>query len=83
MGMIDAGERDHGETVRKRGEVLFQFVRRAARGNEMNLVEVEAAVSGAGYGKVAIMNRIERAAKKRDAAGMMFSGSTMRLRGGQ
>ncbi len=81
--MIDARERNHGETMRKRREVLLQLVRRAAGRDEMNFVEIEAAVCGTGYGKMAIVNRIEGAAKNRDAAGMMFSGSAVRLRGGQ
>jgi len=69
--------------VWKRREVLLQFVRRAARGDEMNLVEIEAAVGGAGDGEVAIVDWIERAAKQSDTAGMMFSGSAVGLSGGQ
>src|SRR5262249_33623459 len=49
VGMVGTGERDHRKTVRKRSEVLLQFVRRADRGDEMNFVEIEAAVGGAGY----------------------------------
>jgi hypothetical protein len=81
--MVGAGERDHGETVRKRREVLLQFVRRSAGRDEMNFVEIEAAVRGARNGEVTIVNRIEGAAKKRDAARMMFCGSAVGFGSGQ
>ena len=58
-------------------------MRRPAGGDEMNFVEIEAAVGGAGDGEVAVVNRVEGAAKERDTAGMMFSGSAVRLGGGQ
>lgn|SRR5215467_285011 len=83
MRMVHARERDHSEAVREGREVLLQFVRRTARRDELNFVEVEAAISGAGYGKMAIVNRIEGAAKNRYAAGMVFCGGAVRLRCGQ
>src|SRR5690348_10873582 len=58
-------------------------MRRTAGRDEMNLVEVEAAVGGAGDGEMAVVDGVERATKKRDAAGMMFSGGAVRLGGGQ
>jgi hypothetical protein len=45
--------------MREWGQVLFEFVGRAACGNEMDFVEIEAAVGGASDGEVAIVNRIE------------------------
>lgn len=81
--MFRASERNHCEAVRKRREMLFEFMRRPACWDEMNFVEVETAVGGARYGEVAIVNRVERAAKKRDAARMVFCGSAVRLGGGQ
>jgi hypothetical protein len=81
--VLGAGERNHGEAVRKRREVLFELVRRPAGGNEMNFVEIKTAVGGAGDGEMAVVNRVERAAKKCDAARMMFCGGAVRLRCGQ
>ena len=83
MRMLGGSQRDHGKAVRERREVLLQFVRRPACRNEMELVEIEAPVSGARHGKMAIMNGVERTAKNRDAARMMFCGGAVRLRGGQ
>ena len=81
--MLGAGQRDHGESMRKGSEVLLQFVRRAAGGDEMDFVEIETAVGGARDGEMAVMNGIEGTAKERDAARMMFGGGAVRLRGGQ
>jgi len=81
--MLRAGQRDHGKAVRERREVLLQLVRRPARGNEVELIEIEASVGGAGHGKMAVVNGIERTAEKSDAARMMFGGGAVRLRGGQ
>ena len=83
MRMVHARERDHSEAVREGREVLLQFVRRTARRDEMNFVEIEAAVGGTRDGDVAIMDWIERTAKKRDTAGMVLSGCAVRLSGGQ
>jgi hypothetical protein len=58
-------------------------VRRPAGWNEMNLVKIETAIGGAGHGKMAIVNGIERAAKKRDTARRVFCGCAVRLRCGQ
>ena len=63
--------------------MLLEFVRRPACGNEMDFVEIETPVGGPGDGKVAIVNGIEGAAKKRDASWMVFCGGAVRLRGGQ
>src|SRR5882672_3592473 len=63
--------------------MLLELVRRPAGWDEMNFVEIEAAVGGAGDREMAVMDRVERAAKKRDAARMMFCGSAVRLSGGQ
>jgi hypothetical protein len=46
----------------------------------MDLVEIEAAVGGTGHGKVAAVNRVEGAAKKRDTARRMLGGCAVRLR---
>src|SRR5262249_44891816 len=54
--MFRAGERYHGKAMRKRRKVLLQFVRRAARGDEMNFVEVETAVGGGGGGGVGLLD---------------------------
>jgi hypothetical protein len=63
--------------------MLLQFVGRPAGRNEMDFVKVKAAVGRARYGEMAIMNRIERTAKEGNAAGVMFYGGAMRLRGRQ
>jgi hypothetical protein len=69
--------------MREGSQVLLQFVRRPAGGDEMHFVEIKTAVRGARNGKMAVMNGIERAAKKRDTARMMFRGGAVRLRSGQ
>ena len=81
--MVGAGERNHGKAMRKRCEVLLQLVRRAACGNEMNFIEIEAAVGGAGHGEMAVVDGIERTAKERDAARMVFCGGAVGLGYGQ
>lgn len=84
MRMFGTGQRNHRVTVRKWREVLLQFVRRPAGGDEMNFVEIEAAVRGAPNSKMAVVNWVERASKQRDAARMMpCCGAALRLRGGQ
>jgi hypothetical protein len=50
MRVLGARKRDHGESVREGREVLFELVRRPARGDEMDFVEVKTAVSSAGDG---------------------------------
>ena len=81
--MLGTRQRGHGETVREGSEVLLEFVRRAACGDEMDFVEIEAAVGGAGHGEVAVVNGIEGAAEQRDTTRVMFCGGAMRLRSGQ
>ena len=61
----------------------FQLVWRAAGRNEMNLIEIKTSVCGASDRQVAVMNWVERSAKQRDAARMMFCGGALRLRCGQ
>lgn len=63
--------------------MLLQFVRRAAGGDEMDLVEIKTPVRGAGHGHVAIVNRVKGSAKQSDAARMDLCGGARRLRGGQ
>ena len=62
---------------------MLELVRRTAGRNEVNFVKIKTAVSSAGDGEMAVVNRVERAAKKCDAARMMFCGGAVRLRGGQ
>ena len=81
--MLGAGQRDHGKSMREGSEVLLQLVRRTAGGYEMDFVKIKTAVGGAGDGKMAVVDGIERTAEKRDTARMMFSGSAVRLRSGQ
>jgi len=83
MRMLGGGERHHRVAVRKWREMLFELVRGAAGGDEMNFVEIETAVRGARDGKVSIVDGIERAAKYCDTARMMFCRSAVGLRGGQ
>ena len=83
MGMVGASKRDHGEAVGEGREMLLEFVRRTAGRDEVNLVEVEAAIGRPRDGEVSVVDGIEGATKKRDVAGMMFSGSAVRLGGGQ
>ena len=72
MRVLGAGERNHGEAVRERSEVLLELVRRTAGGNEMDFIEIKSAVGGPGDGEVAVVNRVERTAKKCDTARVMF-----------
>src|ERR1700676_2261086 len=63
--------------------MLLQLVRRSAGGHKMNFVEIEPAIGGARDRKMAVVNGIERSAKKRNAAWMMFCGGALRVRCGQ
>ena len=81
--VLSAGERNHGKSVRERREMLLQLVRRPAGGDEMDFVEIETAVGGAGDGQVAVVNGIERTAKESDAARLVFGSGAVRLRYGQ
>ena len=58
-------------------------MRRPARGNEVNFIEIEAAIGGTRHAKVSAVDGIERAAEQGDAARMMFRGGAVRLRYGQ
>jgi hypothetical protein len=66
--------------MRKRRQVLLQFVRGTTRRNEVNLIEIESPVRGPGHGQVAVVDGIKRSAEQRDAAWVMFCGGTVRLR---
>src|SRR3954463_11764871 len=81
--MLGTSQRDHSKTMWKRRQVLLQLVRWAARRYKVNLVEIEAAIRGSSDGEGAIVNRVERSAKQRDAARMEFCGGALRLRCGQ
>jgi hypothetical protein len=81
--MFRARERNHSEAVRKGRKMLLQFMRWPAGGDEVNFIEIKAAVRGARDSKMSIVYGIERAAKQSDAARMMFCGRAVRLRGGQ
>ena len=83
MRMLGARQRNHRKAVRKGRQVLLQLVRRTAGGDEMNFVEIKSPVRRARNGKVAVMNRVERPAKNRDAARMVLCGGAVSLRGGQ
>jgi len=59
-------------------------MRRTAGGNEVNFIKVESAVRGAPDRQVSVVNRVEGAAKKSDAAGLVLCRCTaLRLRGCQ
>src|SRR5215470_12617216 len=83
MRVLRTSQRHHGKTVWKRREMLLEFMRRTARRNEMHFVEVEPPVGGAREAKMTAVDGIERAAKQRDAARMVFCGYALRLRGRQ
>jgi len=83
VGMLGASKRNHRKTMRKRRKMLLQLVGRAARGDEVEFVEIEAPVSGARDGKMAVVDRIEGTAKNRNTARLMFCGGAVRLRCGQ
>ena len=57
--VLAAGKRNHGEAMREGSKVLLEFVRRTASGNEMDFVEIKTAVSSAGDGEMAVVNRVE------------------------
>ncbi len=81
--VFGTGKRNHGKPVREGREVLLQLVRRPARGDEVEFVEVEAPVGSAGDGKMAVVDGIEGAAENRNTARMVLCSSAVRLRGGQ
>jgi hypothetical protein len=55
-------------------------VRRAARRDEVHLVEIEAPVRGSRHHQMACMNGVKGAAKKSDAPWMMLCRCAVRLR---
>ena len=59
MRVLCAREGDHGESMRKRREVLLELVGRAASRNEQDLIEIEAAVGGTGDGHMTVVDRVE------------------------
>src|SRR6266567_5942684 len=80
MRMLGASQRHHGEAMRKWREMLFELVRRPAGRNEMDFIEIEAAVGRVRDAKVSAVDGIERAAEQPNAAWMMFLGGAVRLR---
>jgi hypothetical protein len=80
MRVLGARQRSHRKAVRERREVLLELVRRPACWDEMDFIEIETAVGGAGHCKVAVMNRVKGAAEQRDATRLMLCGGAMRLR---
>src|SRR5215831_1074148 len=83
MRVLGAGQGHHCEAVRKRRQMLFEFVRRPAGGHEVDFVEVKTPVRSARYRQVAVVYRIERTSKKRNAARSVFCGGAVRLGSGQ
>src|SRR5207248_9709968 len=84
MRMLGRGKRHHGIAVGKWREMLLQFVRRTAGRDEMNFIEIKAAIRGACNRQMSIVDGIERAAKQREAARVMFCCSAaLGLRGSQ
>src|SRR5260370_36809921 len=77
--MLGASEREHGKPMRKRSEVLLQFVRGATRRDEVEFVEIKAPVGGAGNVKIAVVDGIKGTAANRDTPRMMLCGGTVRL----
>ena len=65
--MIGAGDGRHRVAVGVGSHSGAMLVRRTPRGNEMNFVEMKAALGGARHGEMADVNGIECAAEKRDA----------------
>ena len=66
--VIGAGERNHGVTVRVGRHASSMLVRRTSCGDELDFVEVKAALGGARNRQVADMDRIKRAAEQRNSA---------------
>ena len=81
MRVIGASERDHRVTIRVGRHVPAMFVRRAARGNEMNLVQMKAPLRGARDGQVSDVDGIKCAAEDGNPAlARMTSGSAVAVR---
>src|ERR1700751_2702337 len=80
MRMLRARQRHHRKPVRKRRQMLLQFVGWPARRNEVNLVEVKWPVCGSRHGQVPCMNEIKRAAKQCNSSWLVFGRRAVRLR---
>src|SRR5258708_8525496 len=81
--MVRAGERHHRVTVRVGRHAAAMFVRRAARGNEMDFVKVKAAFRSARDRQVADVDGIKRATEQRNPAlARLTPGSAVTLRRG-
>jgi len=80
MRMIRARERHHRKPVRKRSQVLFQFVGGPARRYEMNFVEIKTPVRRSCHRQMSRMNGIKRSAKQRNPSRLDFCRCTLRLR---
>src|SRR5258708_385912 len=79
--MIGAGDRGHRIPVGVGSHSSAMLVRRTPCGNEMNFVQMKTALGGARYSEVADVNRIECAAKKRDAPlARLLSGNAVGFR---
>ena len=78
--MLRAGQRYHGEAMRKWRQVLFQLMRRTAGRDEVHLIEIESAVGCARHRQMPGMNGVKRATKESDAANLLFGCCAMRLR---
>jgi hypothetical protein len=81
--MFGAGQGHHSEPVRKGREVLLELVRRTAGRNEMDFVEIEAAIRSPRDSQMSGMNGIEGAAEKSNTPGMVFGCCAMGLGCGQ
>src|SRR5580693_2925542 len=68
--VIRASERNHRITMKEWRQRQLGFVRRTRRWNEINRVQVKALLRRLRYCDVSRVNRIERAAKKRDGTPM-------------
>src|SRR5271170_1383665 len=68
--LIGAGQRDHGVAMQERSERGLGFVRRARGRHKIDRVEMETLLRGLRHGDVAGVDRVKRAAKKRDRTAM-------------
>src|ERR1700687_1127327 len=83
MRMFRRRQRHHRKPVRKRSQMLFQFMRRTACGNEMHFVKIESPVCRPGHSQVAGMDGVKRAAKNCNPSWMVFRRRTVSLRSRQ
>src|ERR1700723_2810402 len=68
--LIRAGQRDHGVAMQERSERRLRFVWRARGRHKINRVQVKALLCCLRHGDMAGVDRIKRAAKKRDRTAM-------------